>query len=676
MRLTRPHLPFILASAAAAALVVAVLPATFAHGAPAPDGTAARDTAAVTSGQVQAWETTSDLSQALSPQPSLQFTTGTPAVGQTIAVDPDRTFQKITGFGATFTDSAAYEMWDELAPSQRATVMSNLFDPNNPNGIHLSMLRQPAGSTDFVKSVNGFYTYDDLPPGQTDPSLSHFSIAHDEAYIIPVLRDALENNPALKVILTSWSPPAWMKTNDSIINGGTLEPQFYRTYADYLDKAIQAYQHNGIPIWATSAQNEPTVDQTYPSMLMSSTQEATFVQKYYRPALTAAGLNPTIFAGDDVCFSAAYSSAVLDHPGADAAFGAVSMHGYCGSYQDLTIMHELQPNVGIYQTELSPGCQSQNPAQLITGAMSNWARSAITWNVALDPNGGPMYRGDSSTCVPLVTVGTNGMPTYTLAYYQEGQASRFVQPGAVAIAATGSGPVQDVAFRNPDGQKVLMAYNPDSTSQEFTVQWGNSSFTYTLPAGATVTFTWSGTEQDQTYGWGDSTFGTDNTTPYAGGLQTGSWDLLSSSAADATSLDSGWDSTYLGYADLQNYTVRVDVQPVTLGTAVGAPKYGIYACYHDPNNYVQGWFDTINHFFVTNTIVDGMDVGFNNTSLPANFDFSAVHQIEAQRNGESITFLVDGKVVANTVAPSTDCQIGLVTQDYTAQFSNVSVTRG
>ncbi len=663
-----PHLPLpaTLASVATAAVVaVAVLPATAAHSKPAPAGNA---------GTVHAWLTTSDLSQALSPQPSLQFSTGTPPAGNTITVDEDRTFQTITGFGATFTDSAAYEMWDKLAPSQRGAVMSKLFNPGNPDGIHLSVLRQPAGATDFVKSVNGFYTYDDLPPGQTDPGLKHFSISHDDAYILPVLRDALRYDPALKVILTSWSAPAWMKTNGSVINGGTLKRKFYRSYANYLVKAILAYQHSGIPIWATSAQNEPSVSQTYPSMTLSASQETTYVQQYYRPALTAAGLNPMIFAGDDVCFAANYPAAVLDNPGAAAAFGGVSMHGYCGTDDAMTTMHELQPSVGVYQTELSPGCQPQNPAQLITGAMSNWARTAITWNVALDPAGGPTYHGDSSTCVPLVTVGDNGMPTYTSAYYQEGQASRFVQPGAVRIASSGAGTVQDVAFRNPDGQKVLLAYNSGSADETFNVSWGDRSFSYTLPSDGTVTFTWNGTEQPQTYGWGDSTFGTDASTPYAGGLQTGDWDLHSSSAADNTSLDSGWDSTYLGYADLQNYTVRADVRPVTRGTSVGAPKYGIYACYRDPGDYVQAWFDPINHYFVTNALVSGMNVGFSNTTLPPNFNFAATHQIGAQRDGTSITFLVDGKPIVKSVAPPTDCQVGLVTQDYTAQFSKVSVT--
>lgn len=624
-------------------------------------------------GPVQAWLTTDDLSQKLSPQPDLHFTENGSSAGQPIAVDEDRTFQKIAGFGATFTDSSAYLMWNRLDPSLRGDVMSRLFDPDNADGIHLSILRQPAGATDFIKDVHGYYTYDDLAAGQTDPDLDHFSIEHDDAYVIPVLREAVRHNPAMKVMLTSWSPPAWMKTNGSIIDGGTLKEQFYRSYADYLVRAIQAYQQRGIPIWATSAQNEPSVTQTYPSMTLSSTQEATFVQQYFRPALTTAGLSPLLFTGDDVCFSASYPAAVLDHPGATGAFDAVSMHGYCGNYQAMTTMHALQPDFDIYQTELSPGCQSQNPAQLVIGAMRNWARSAITWNVALDPRGGPFHRDDASNCIPLVTVGDDGKPTYNAAYYREGQASRFVRPGAERIASTGDGPVQHVAFRNPDGQKVLLAYNSGSSDQEFTVRWGSRTFSYTLPGKGTITFTWDGTPDHRTYGWGDSTFGADTDNPNAGGQQTGTWDLRRGGEADSTGLGAAWNSTFLGYADLRDFSVRADVRPGTAGTTVGAPKYGIYACYHDADNYVQGWLDPDGHSFDTHAVVSGMDLGWDNTKLDPDVDLSAAHRIEARRHGTSVTFLLDGKTVARSVAPAMNCQIGLVTQDHTAQFRNVSV---
>lgn len=661
-RKTRPILPAAAGVTVAAVLVAAAtIPATSGHQHGTADGI-----------PVHVWLTTDDLSQKLSAQPDLHFGTDSAAAGQTITVDEDRTFQTIAGFGATFTDSSAYLMWDKLDPALRGDVMGRLFDPDDPDGIHLSILRQPAGATDFIKDVGGYYTYDDLPAGQTDPDLEHFSIAHDDAYIVPVLRDALRHNPALKVMLTSWSPPAWMKTNGSTINGGTLKPEFYRTYADYLVKSIRAYQERGIPIWATSAQNEPSVTQIYPSMTMSATQEAEFVEQYYRPALKSARLDPLLFAGDDVCFNASYPAAVLDQPGATRDFDAVSMHGYCGTYQAMTTMHALHPDKDIYQTELSPGCQSQNPAQLVIGAMRNWARSAITWNVTLDPRGGPFHLRDASNCIPLVTVGDDGKPIYNAAYYREGQASRFVRPGATRIGSTGDGSIQHVAFRNPDGRKVLLAYNSGPTDEQFTVRWGDRTFTDTLPGKGTATFTWTGAVHNGTHGWGDSTFGTDSSSPFAGGLQTGDWALHSATAADSTSLGTGWNSTYLGYADLRNFTMHADVRPVTRGTS--APKYGIYACYRDPDNYVQGWLDPGGKHFVTHAVVSGMDLGWNNTALDPDFDFTATHRIEAVRHGASITFLVDRKVVVNSVAPATNCQIGLVTQDYTARFSSISVT--
>lgn len=650
------------AAAAAVLLVLSVSPA-----APHP---AANSTS---SAPAHAWVTTPDLSQRLSAQPDLSWSTGSGGQGESIRVDDGRTYQKVTGFGATLTDSSAYLLWDKLDPKYRTAVMRDLFDPTDKNGIALSVLRQPAGATDFIKDVNGFYTYDDLPAGQTDPSLNKFSIKHDEAYLIPAVRAAAQLDPSLKVVLTSWSPPTWMKTNDSVVEGGTLKPQYDDVYANYLVKAIQAYQAHGIPIWATSAQNEPSITSNHPSMTMSSAQEADFVGEHYAPALAAAGLQPLIFAGDDVCFAASYPAAVLTHNAASQEFGGVAMHGYCGDDGQLTTMHELAPYTDLYQTELSPGCAPQSPIDLVIGAMRNWAKTAITWNVALNPQGGPYFRPQPPKCTPLVTVGADGKPSYTLNYYQEGQASRFVAPGARRIDSTSAGPVSDVAFVNPDGEKVLVAHNSTGDSQKITVQWGNQSFPFTMPAGAAATFTWSGNQPGGQLGWGASTFGTDATNPYGGGLQTGDWKVDGRGSVDSTSLGSDWHSVYLGYADMENYTMTADLSGVTKGTT--APKYGIYACYRDPGNYVQGWLGagSSGPVFVTHAQLDGMSDGYQNTVLPAGFDLSKPHKVTATRHGPVVTFQVDGIDVTRSVAPTSRCQVGLVTQDYTAQYRNISV---
>src|ERR1700734_342913 len=156
--------------------------------------------------KVNVVQTNPDQSALLSPQPSLTFA---PGAGNALAINVDDTirYQTLEGVGASFTDSAAWLVWEKLTPAQRNQLMQDLF---SPEGIHLSFLRQPMGATDLALSN---YTYDDLPPGDTDPNMSKFSIEHDQAYIIPTIEAALAVNPRIKVLALPWSPPAWMKTS-------------------------------------------------------------------------------------------------------------------------------------------------------------------------------------------------------------------------------------------------------------------------------------------------------------------------------------------------------------------------------------------------------------------------------------------------------------------------------
>jgi len=206
----------------------------------------------------------------LSRQPTVSWHGGQPADGPTITVDTRRQYQEITGFGASFTDSSAWLVGTRLGSEQRDAVMRDLF---SRQGIGLSFLRQPMGASDFA--VNGNYSYDDLPAGQTDPTLTHFSIDHDRSYLIPLLRQARRLNPQLTVMATPWSPPGWMKTSDSMI-GGTLKPDAYRPLADYFTKFLEAYAAAGVPVRYITPQNEPLyVPAGYPGMSFSAEQETT-----------------------------------------------------------------------------------------------------------------------------------------------------------------------------------------------------------------------------------------------------------------------------------------------------------------------------------------------------------------------------------------------------------------
>ena len=192
---------------------------------------------------VSGWITTPDRAQLLNPMPGQAFNSDGTRPGQMITVDPAQVLQTMDGFGASITDSSAALLY-QLPAAQRDQVLTSLFDPSN--GIGLSLLRQPIGSSDFVNEPH--YTYDDLPAGQTDYTMARFSIAHDEAQILPLLRRARQLNPSLKVIASPWGQPAWMKANNSLI-GGRLrdDPAVFRAYALYLLRFVQAYQAAACP---------------------------------------------------------------------------------------------------------------------------------------------------------------------------------------------------------------------------------------------------------------------------------------------------------------------------------------------------------------------------------------------------------------------------------------------
>ncbi|MFL5862791.1 MAG: glycoside hydrolase family 30 protein, partial [Solirubrobacteraceae bacterium] len=196
------------------------------------------------------WMTTGDQKNLLTEQPPNAL--GTPVDGApTVTIDPSTSYQPIEGLGASITDSSAHVL---AASPYRDEIMASLFDP--ARGLGLSYLRQPIGASDFV--VGQPYTYDDMPAGQTDYGQRHFSIAHDTAQILPLLREAKRLNPHLQIVATPWSQPAWMKTNDSLIGGRLIDsPAIYHSYALYLTKFIEAYRSQGVTVDTITVQNEP-----------------------------------------------------------------------------------------------------------------------------------------------------------------------------------------------------------------------------------------------------------------------------------------------------------------------------------------------------------------------------------------------------------------------------------
>jgi glucosylceramidase len=446
---------------------------------------------------VQVVETTGDRAMLLQPQASVSFASGGSSSGLVITVDATTQFQQMDGFGGSLTDSSAWLIWNKLSASQQTMLMQQLFSPSG--GIGVSFLRQPMGATDF--SASGNYSYDDVPSGQTDPNLTNFSVSHDTAYIIPLVKQALSINPNLKVVALPWSPPAWMKSTGTM-NGGNMNTAYFSSLAQYFVDFVQAYQQQGIPIYALSVQNEPLYSTTgYPSEYLAASDESTFIASNLGPALSSAGLGSVkIFGYEHNWDNTAYPEQVLASSAAQYVAGS-SFHCYAGDPSAQSTVEAAFPAKDIWFTECSgitsstfPGDLVWNAENLLIGATRNWGRSVSIWNLALDQNSGPK-NGTCTNCRGVVTIDDSVSPanvTFNVEYYILGHLGKFVVPGAHRIASNtfGAGSIEDVAFQNPDGSIVLLVLNSASNSGAFTASFNGQSFNYTLPAGALATFTW------------------------------------------------------------------------------------------------------------------------------------------------------------------------------------------
>ena len=498
---------------------------------------------------VSVWLTTPDQAHLLAPQSNLTFSSTIASNANTINVNEGTTYQQMSGFGASITDLSAYLMYDKMSAAQRTTLMNNLF--NASSGIGLDFLRQPIGSSDLSQNE---FTYDDLPAGQTDTSMSQFSIAHDTSYIIPILQQALQINPNITTMATPWSPPAWMKSNDSINSGGTLNTNDYAAYAQYLVDFIKAYQAQGIPINYITPQNEPLNLNNMPTMSFPATSETTFIANNLGPALAANGLSTKILGWDHNWDVPSYPTTIMNDATANSYTPGVAWHCYSGDPSAMATFHNSYPTKDTFETECSDGTWIganwpsgfQNTMELLINSTRDWSKSVVRWGMALDTNNGPYVNtpGACSTCTGIVTIDqSTGNVTYTSDYYALGQASKFVTPGAsrIDLNSFGAGNLEDVAFKNTDGSKVLVTYNGGSSSKNIQVEWNNEAFSYTLAAGAAATFKWSGTGTVSTPP--ASTPTPTATPPTSTGPVAGSYYYITSKNSGSVIDDTGWSTT-------------------------------------------------------------------------------------------------------------------------------------
>lgn len=444
---------------------------------------------APTTNDVDFWLTRGDQSVLLKKQnTTLSFGT-TANTYASIDVDTAQTFQTIDGFGYTLTSGSA-SVINGLSTTTKAALLKEFFS-NDDDGIGISYLRISIGASDLSASV---YSYNDMPTGQTDPTLSNFSLAPDMTHLIPLLKEILSINPAIKILATPWSPPVWMKDNGSSV-GGSLKPEYYAVYAQYFVKYIQQMKAQGISVDAVTPQNEPLHPGNNPSMYMTAAQQADFIKNHLGPAFRSAALNTKIIIYDHNCDRPDYPLAILNDAAAKAFVNGSAFHLYAGDIGAMSQVRNLHPDKDIYFTEQYTASNGNFDGDLkwhlknvIVGSMRNWSRVALEWNLANDPNFGPHTPGGCTTCKGAVTIGSS--VGRNVAYYIIAHVSKFVPPGSVRIASNIAGNLQNVAFQTPSGKKVLVVENDGNAAETFNIRFKGKWTTTTLPAGGVATYIW------------------------------------------------------------------------------------------------------------------------------------------------------------------------------------------
>lgn len=393
-----------------------------------------------------------------------------------VFVDPAKTFQEFIGIGGALTDASA-ETFAKLPQEKQQEILKAYFDKDK--GIGYTLARTNINSCDFSSKS---YTY--IKDG--DSSLSSFNIAPDKEFKIPFIKKAIEAAGGhLDLFASPWSPPAFMKTNQDMLHGGHLKPEYYNSWAHYYTKFIKAYQAEGIPVWGITIQNEPMATQIWESCIYTAAEERDFLKNNLGPVMKKEGLGDVKIIGWDHNRDLLYqrASTLLKDPEAAKYLWGIGFHWYepwSGGqpmYDNVARVHEAFPETNLIFTE---GCtdvfnmdkiHNWNLGEKYAASMIhdfNDGTAAWTdWNILLDENGGPNHV--ANYCFAPVHANTKtGELIYTSAYYYIGHFSKFIHPGAKRIISSSSrSPLQTTAFLNKDGKVVTIVMNTEDKKIDF-----------------------------------------------------------------------------------------------------------------------------------------------------------------------------------------------------------------
>jgi glucosylceramidase len=447
----------------------------------------------VPAGPVNVWATFRD-KRYVQAEP-LAWKPATQVAADAIALNPSAVRQEILGFGGALTDATCYVL-SQLSEAERQAILHDLFAPGK---MAMNVCRTCIGASDYSRSA---YSFDES--AEPDPELKKFSIDHDKAYILPVLRDARKLNPDLFLFSSPWSPPGWMKSSGSMLGGAMRKPSF-APYAQYFLKFLNAYKAEGVAIDAVTIQNEVDTDQDgrMPACLWGQEYEIDFVQNHLGPVLRKAGVSTKIWVLDHNYSLWGRAIDELSVPDANEYIDGIAWHGYVGEPSAMTRVHDAFPQKSAYWTEGGPDVSLPDYqtdytkwAETFNGVLRNWARSITAWNLALDEKGNPNIGPFSCGGVVTVENGTRKV-TKSGQYWAFAHYSKHVRRGAKVLQTNGvgegqgtAGPVSHTGFRNPDGSFVVVLANrgPEKRAQ---LLLGSLALDIELPADSVQTLQWA-----------------------------------------------------------------------------------------------------------------------------------------------------------------------------------------
>ncbi len=408
-----------------------------------------------------------------------------------LIVNPERRFQTIEGFGGAFTEAAAVT-WQRLGPAAREQMLRDCFDARSGHGY--TLCRVHMNSCDFAL---GNYAHVETPG---DVDLHSFDIDRDRQALLPFIQAALRTaGRAVKLLVSPWSPPAWMKSNGQMNQGGRLLPQYRQAWARCFVRFIQAYEAEGVPIWGVSVQNEPAATQRWDSCIYSAEEERDFVRDHLGPELAAAGLGRIrIVIWDhnrDVMVERA--NVAYSDPEAAKYIWGTGFHWYGEDHFDhVQHVHDAWPDKHLLFTE---GCQEGGPhhgswalgeryGRSMINDLNRWTVGWIDWNLLLDATGGPNHVGNLCSA-PILADAAGTALQHQSSYFYIGHFARFVQPGARRVLCAASRQdLEATAFVNPDGSVATVVMNRSEQGIAFRLQVGATTVVSELPARAIATY--------------------------------------------------------------------------------------------------------------------------------------------------------------------------------------------